>query len=219
MFLNLIKKRNYYCPICGSQTSNFLSLQLSNGQPLCSACQNKVRLTDSPILRVMTIRQARDYLSLRDKNYRDFAIFNTTRSIEFEPYVLNVDDQKSLWYCDEKKCNPPLIFTFDDLLDFSITEKSEILKEVQAQNSSFLDWLIGPSKRVEKPISGILVSEISLNLKVRNSPLETLSYDLINTPIKKDSYRYKSITNVIKSLRFLLNDICSIGKRKREMYG
>lgn len=217
--MNLIKKRNYYCPICGSQTSNFLSFQLSNGQPLCGACQNKVRLTDYPILRVMTIGQARDYLSLRDKNYRDFAIFNTTRSMEFEPYVLNVDDQKSLWYCDEKKCNPPLIFTFDDLLDFSITEKSEILKEVQEQNSSFLDWLIGPSKGVEKPISRILVSEISLNLKVRNSPLETLSYDLINTPIKKDSYRYKSITSVIKSLRFLLNDICSIGKRRREMYG
>ena len=131
----------------------------------------------------MTIGQARDYLSLRDKNYRDFAIFNTTRSIEFEPYVLNVDDQKSLWYCDKKKCNPPLIFTFDDLLDFSITEKTEILKEVQEQNNYFLDWLIGPTKRVEKPISGILVSEISLNLKVRNSPLETL--------LKKSSFPFE----------------------------
>ena len=179
---------------------------------MCGTCQNKVRLTDYPLLRVMTIGQAKDYLSLRDKNYRDFAIFNTSRSIEFGPYVLKVDDQKSLWYCDEKKCNPPLIFTFDDLLDFNIDEQTEVLKEVQEQNNSFLDWLIGSAKRVEKPISGILVSEISLNLKVRNSPLETLSYDLIDTPIKKDSYRYKSITNVIKSLRFLLNDICSIGR-------
>ena len=217
--MNLIRRQNYFCPICGSQTSNFLSLQLSKGQPLCGACQNKVRLTDYPILRVMTIGQARDYLSLRDKNYRDFAIFNSTRSIEFEPYVLNVDDQKSLWYFDEKKCNPPLIFTFDDLLDFNIDEQTEVLKEIQEQDNSFLDWLICPAKRAEKPISGILVSEISLKLKVRNSPLETLSYDLINTPIKKDSYRYKSISNVIKSLRFLLNDICSVGKRRREMYG
>lgn len=217
--MKLLRRQNYFCPICGCQTSNFLSLRLSNGQPLCLTCQNKVRVTDCSLIRVMTLRQAKEYFSLRDKNYQEFTFFNTTRSIEFGTHVLNVDDQKFLWYCDEKKCNPPLIFTFDDLLSFTITEQTEIQKEVKEQNSSFLDWLIGPAKRVENPTSKILVAGISLNLQVRNSVLGTLTYNLLNSPIEKDSYSYKSIDEVIKSLRFLLNDICSIGKRRWEMYG
>ena len=107
--MKLLRRQNYFCPICGCQTSNFLSLRLSNGQPLCLPCQNKVRVADCSLIRVMTLRQAKEYFSLRDKNYQEFSFFNTTRSIEFGSHVLNVDDQRFLWYCDEKKCNPPLI--------------------------------------------------------------------------------------------------------------
>ena len=140
--MNLIKQK-YYCPVCGTQTHKFLSLRLANGQPLCAACQRKVRFIDYSLLEAMTITQAGQYFSFRNKNSQDFGIFKTTRSIVFGKFVLNVDDQKFLWYCDEQKSNPPLIFSFDDLLDFSFTERTEILKEVREKPQSFLDILFG----------------------------------------------------------------------------
>ena len=217
--MTLIKQK-YYCPICGTQTHKFLSLRLANGQPLCAACQRKVRFFDYSLLEAMTITQAGQYFSFRNKNSQDFNIFKTTRSIVFGKYVLNVDDQKFLWYCDEQKSNPPLIFSFDDLLDFSFTERTEILKEVQEKSQSFLDILFGSTKHVEVPNQEkILVTEISLELKVRNPLFETLSFDLLQKPTQKYDYYYESIEEKIRSLKFLLKDISSIGKRRRDLYG
>ena len=217
--MTLIKQK-YYCPICGTQTHKFLSLRLANGQPLCAACQGKVRFIDYSLLEAMTITQAGQYFSFRNKNSQDFGIFKTTRSIVFGKYVLNVDDQKFLWYCDEQKSNPPLIFSFDDLLDFSFTERTEILKEVQEKPQSFLDILFGSTKHVEIPNQEkILVTEISLELKVRNPLFETLSFDLLQKPTQKYGYYYESIEEKIRGLKFLLKDISSIGKRRRDLYG
>ncbi|MDM8218961.1 hypothetical protein [Parasutterella secunda] len=217
--MTLIKQK-YYCPVCGTQTHNFLSLRLANGQPLCAACQRKVRFIDYSLLEAMTITQVGQYFSFRNKNSQDFGIFKTTRSIVFGKYVLNVDDQKFLWYCDEQKSNPPLIFSFDDLLDFSFTEHTEILKEVQEKPQSFLDILFGSTKYVEIPDQGkILVTEISLKLKVRNPLFETLPFYLLQKPTQKYSCYYESIKEKTRSLKFLLKDINSIGKRRRDLYG
>lgn len=131
-----------------------------------------------------------------------------------------MDDQKFLWYCDEQKSNPPLVFSFDDLLDFSFTERTEILKEVQEKPQSFLDILFGSTKHVEIPNQEkILVTEISLELKVRNPLFETLSFDLLQRPTQKYGYYYESIEEKIRGLKFLLKDISSIGKRRRDLYG
>lgn len=211
------------CPICGNSAGGLLSIKLIDKQPLCSECGVKVRIDDISKINAMTVEQAKEYLAFRDRNIQAYQDFKVTREVKFGKFALRVDDEQGIWYCDVKSpLKPPVIFTFEELVDFDYSEDDEtVVKKDGIARAVVGGVLLGGVGAVVGAITGTsheksTIKKMSVNFTVDNRNIEKLTFNALPSDTKRGSLVYKAVLQEIDKVLFVLNDISQKAQKTRE---
>ena len=112
------------CPVCGNQVKGLLNVKIKDRVTLCQECSAKVKMETS-MLPFQSVEDIKEHLNYRERNQQTFNNFVVSREIKANTLYIRVDDSKKLWYCDVKKATNPALFSFNEIVDYELSEDGE----------------------------------------------------------------------------------------------
>lgn len=208
------------CPVCGGAVKGMMNAKIKDKVTLCAECSKKIRM-EPTMLPFQTTNDIKEHISYREHNQQVFDTFVVSREQKAGTMYIRVDDSKKLWYCDVKKpTNPPLL-SFDEIVDYELSEDGNTvtkggLGRVAAGGLLFggVGAIVGGAtgRKKSKTIIKSMKLRISLNNKYTNQIV--LEFVPFGTDCKSGSMSYNMYKQEANSVISILDSMCSQAERE-----